>query len=658
MKVIISKDSGFCYGVKRAVRLVTSEQAKNIPCVCYGNLINNKQVIERLGLTVVDHIQERESLEHANFVVRSHGVPMDVYQKVKDMGIRIIDATCPFVSRIHRLVQEAHQAGRRVFIFGDPTHPEVIGTNGWCNNQATMIQKASDIPVYNDDCCVVLQTTFNLATWSQLLPIVYERLPNATIHHTICEATERRQMAALETAQKVEYMVVVGDEQSSNTRKLYELCSERVPTVHIETHNELNSTIFEGIEIVGVTAGASTPDWIIDDVIKKINQFKKREERLMNEQNPMAEVMDQIQESVRLPRRGSVIKGRIIQVDPEQIFVNIGYKNDGVIPKAEVSADPSFDLVENFNDGDEVDVCIVNQDNGEGSVLLSIKRVRVDKEWQELEELFQEKQQITVKVTEVVKGGVIAYYNEIKGFIPASQVTDRYVKNLKPFIGKELLVDILDVSKQKKRAVFSHKEIAIKDKQEKSDKFWEGIQVGTVIKGEVKRLTHFGAFVDIGGLDGLVHITEISWGRIRPANESLKVGEIIDVKIIDADRDANKVSLSIKQLIPEPWSDFAERYFVDYIYYGTVVNLTEFGAFIELEPGVEGLVHISQIAKDHIEKPADVLKVGQQVEVKIIDYSLEDKRVKLSIKAVEEEDALSDEVEQTEEQEEAVETEE
>lgn len=357
----------------------------------------------------------------------------------------------------------------------------------------------------------------------------------------------------------------------------------------------------------------------------------------MNNQNPMAEMMDLIQESVRLPRRGSVVKGRIIQVRPEQIFVNIGYKNDGVVPKAEVSADPNFDLMSEYKVDDEIDVYIVNHDNGEGNVLLSIKRVKADKDWEVIEELFKNEQEITVKVTEVVNGGVIAYYNEIKGFIPASQVTDRFVKNLKPFVGKELLVKILDVNKQKRRAVFSHKDIAIREKQEKADKFWSGIEKGLVIKGEVKRLTNFGVFVDIGGLDGLVHITELTWGRMRPASEIVKVGQIVDVKIVDANREQNKVSLSMKRVTPEPWSDFEHRYFVDYIYYGTVVNLTEFGAFVELEPGIEGLVHVSHISKQHVDKPSDVLKQGQQVEVKILEYSLDDRRIKLSIKAVEEE---------------------
>lgn len=365
----------------------------------------------------------------------------------------------------------------------------------------------------------------------------------------------------------------------------------------------------------------------------------------MNKENPMAEVMDQIQESVRLPRRGSVISGRIMQVNPDRIFVNIGYKNDGVVPRDEISVEAGADLAELYNVGDEIDVYIVNHDDGEGNVLLSLKRVMLDKDWEELVTMFKEEKEIPVMVTEIVKGGVIACFGEIKGFIPASQLSHRFTKNLKPFLGKELKCKVLDVNKGKKRAVFSHKDIAIREKREREDEFWKNIEIGIIVKGEVKRLTNFGVFVDIGGIDGLVHITEMTWGRIRPASEIVKVGQIIDVKIIDANRDTNKISLSMKQINPEPWSDFEHRYFVDYIYYGTVVNLTDFGAFIELEPGVEGLVHVSHISRNHVEKPSDALTQGQQVEVKILEYSLADKRVKLSIKAVEEEDAASKEAE-------------
>lgn len=350
----------------------------------------------------------------------------------------------------------------------------------------------------------------------------------------------------------------------------------------------------------------------------------------------MAEMMEQIEESLRIPRRGSVVKGSIIQVNTDVVIVNIGYKSDGVIPRNEVSADPNFDLVENFKVGQELEVYIVNHDNGEGNVLLSLRKVNVDKDWEELEALHEKDKEITVKVADAVNGGLIAFFKEIRGFIPASQLSDRFVKNLKPYVGQDLRVKVIEINKHKKRAVFSHKEFAVIEKQAARDEFWGSVAVGAVVKGEVKRITNFGAFVDIGGMDGLVHVTEMSWGRIKPVSEFVRVGEVIDVKIIDANKDENKISLSIKQLNKEPWVDFEDKYQINGIYEGKVVNLTDFGAFVELEPGIEGLVHVSHISKEHVEKPSDVLKINQSVEVRILEYIAAEKKVKLSMKAVNE----------------------
>ncbi|MCD4712390.1 MAG: 30S ribosomal protein S1 [Clostridiales bacterium] len=356
----------------------------------------------------------------------------------------------------------------------------------------------------------------------------------------------------------------------------------------------------------------------------------------MENHNSMAEMMEQIEESLKIPRRGSIVKGSIIQVNTDVIIVNIGYKSDGVIPRSEVTADSSMDLQKNFKEGDELDVFVVSHDNGEGNILLSLRKVNIDKDWEELENINEKDEPIMVNVTDSVNGGLIAFYKEIRGFIPASQLSDRFVKNLRPYVGQSLKVKVIEINKQKRRAVFSHKEYAILEKQAQREAFWKEIEVGKVVEGEVKRITNFGAFVDIGGMDGLVHVTEMSWGRIKPASEFVKVGDKVNVKIIDLNQAENKISLSIKQLTEEPWSQFEEKYSVDGVYEGKVVNLTDFGAFVELEPGIEGLVHVSHIAKEHVEKPADVLRVNQVVEVKILEYVSDEKKVKLSMKAVNE----------------------
>lgn len=367
----------------------------------------------------------------------------------------------------------------------------------------------------------------------------------------------------------------------------------------------------------------------------------------MENHNSMAEMMDQIEESLKIPRKGSIVKGSIIQVNADVIIVNIGYKSDGVIPKNEVSAETDFDLKEKFKEGDELDVYVVSHDNGEGNILLSLRKVSIDKDWVELEGINERDEAIEVKVSDSVNGGLIAYYKEIRGFIPASQLSDRFVKNLKPYVGQTLKVKAIEINKQKRRAVFSHKEFAILEKQAQREAFWKDVEVGKVVEGEVKRITNFGAFVDIGGMDGLVHVTEMSWGRIKPASEFVKVGDKIDVKIIDFNKEENKISLSIKQLTEEPWSDFENKYEIGGIYEGRVVNLTDFGAFVELEPGIEGLVHVSHIAKEHVEKPADVLKVNDLVEVKVLEFAADEKKVKLSMKEVQEVQTVEETTEET-----------
>lgn len=339
------------------------------------------------------------------------------------------------------------------------------------------------------------------------------------------------------------------------------------------------------------------------------------------------------------PRPGTVVQGTIILVSPDRLVVNIGYKSDGVVPKHEVSADQTLDLEKEYSVGQEIDVYIVSKADADGNVELSIKRVSLDKDWEVLKEKKESGEEVVVKVTDVTKNGVTAYYNDIRGFIPASQLGVKFTRNLKPYVGKELTVNIIEAERGKKRAVFSHKAIAVREHEEREEAFWSKITNGIIVKGGVKRITDFGIFVDIGGKDGLVHNSEISWGgKPRVKSDEIKVGDIIDVKILDANREKDRISLSIKQVTPEPWSDFEHRYYVDYIYRGKVVNITDFGAFVELEPGVEGLVHISHITRAHIKHPSEVLEIGQTVEVKILEYSLKDKRVKLSIRAVEEED--------------------
>lgn len=357
------------------------------------------------------------------------------------------------------------------------------------------------------------------------------------------------------------------------------------------------------------------------------------------ENNSMEQFMDQIDESLRAPRSGSIVKGKVVQVKSDEIIVNIGYKADGVIPLEEISSAATPADLSEFEENQEIEVYVIKNDNGDGNVLLSLKRVSMYADWGLLEEAYAAEEEIEVKVTETVKGGVVAYYKEARGFIPASQISTRYVNDLKEYVGKTLLVKIIEFNREKRRAVFSRKVVLQKENAVKKEAVWEKVFEGAVVKGEVKRITSFGVFIDLGGIDGMAHISELTWGRINKPQEVVKIGDVVEVKVIGIDKDAEKISLSIKQLKEDPWTTFMDHYAIGGVYESKVVNLTDFGAFVELEPGVEGLVHVSQIARRRVEKPSDELKVGEKHFVKLLDVDLENRRIKLSMKEVEDEEA-------------------
>ncbi|MBN2796374.1 MAG: 30S ribosomal protein S1 [Clostridia bacterium] len=361
----------------------------------------------------------------------------------------------------------------------------------------------------------------------------------------------------------------------------------------------------------------------------------------MDNNNSMAELLEQYEKDFVVPKKGELVKGKIVSVSDKEIVVNIGYKADGIIPKTEVSNN-DVNLKEFAHEGQELEVYILKKDDGDGNVLLSLKRISQLKDWTELEKLAESDETIIVQIKEAVKGGVIAYYGEIRGFIPASQIALHYVNDLSVYVGQKIDVKILEVNKNKRRAVFTRKQMLSDELKEKKAELWGNIVEGAVVEGEVKRITSFGAFIDIGGLDGLIHISEMSWGRIKSPKEAVKIGDVVKVKVLTIDEGTEKVSLSLKQVKNDPWIEFDKNYKVGDVVDAKVVNLTDFGAFLEIEPGLEGLVHISQISADRIEKPADILKIGDVSEAKIIEVNLEERKIKLSIRAINEEEVTEE----------------
>lgn len=632
MEIIVAKNAGFCFGVSKAMEIINSLLENcNERIYTIGSIIHNEQVVNDLkskGVQVVDFVDDVK--KDSNVVIRAHGVTPDVYERLRERNLNYTDATCPYVKKIHKLVNEKYKEGYKIIIVGDRNHPEVEGINGWCNNTAAVvnsIEEAESLEKHNNNVCIVAQTTLSKEKWENINNILNKKFENVIKFDTICSATSDRQNEAAQVAKNVDIMFVIGGKNSSNTQKLFEICKKHCnETYKIETSGDLPPVDIKKFEKIGITAGASTPEWVIKEVIGKMEE--------LNKQGSEMSFKEAFESSLVTLNTGDVVKGKIIGFNNAEVFVDMGFKSDGIIPIEEFTDDVNFNPSESIKIGDEVEVFVVRVNDGEGNVLLSKKRVDSLKGWDKLVESYENKTPVKVKVTEIVNGGAIAVTSGIKIFIPASQISNRYVQNLSEFNKQVIDIRIIEYNKQKKKFVGSRRVILEEEKSAKEKEIWDNIEVGKKYKGTVKSLMDFGAFVDIGGVDGLVHLSELSWNKIKHPSEVLKIGDIIDVTILEFDRDKKKISLGFKKLEDNPWTIAANKYNPNDIVSGKVVRLVPFGAFVELEGPVDGLVHISQISNERIGKPSDVLSVGQVVEAKIMDINIEAKKISLSIKEV------------------------
>jgi 4-hydroxy-3-methylbut-2-enyl diphosphate reductase len=430
-------------------------------------------------------------------------------------------------------------------------------------------------------------------------------------------------------------MIVIGGYKSSNTLKLVEISKKYCKNVfHIETIKDMSLQELSKFNTIGITAGASTPDWIIKEAVEVMDNLNNNE------------MMEAIENSFTKIHRGDIVEGEVIFVTNDEVMVNINYKSDGIITKDELSNDPDINPKEVIKAGDKIQVYVIKVDDGEGNVVLSSKRVEEMTMWEELEENFNNKDVVKAKVIRVVKGGLIALAKGINAFIPASHVSINYVTDLSQFVGKEFMVTILDFDKQKRRVILSRKEVERVEVESMRDKLWNSLEEGAIIEGIVQRLTNFGAFVDLGGVDGLIHISDLSWNRVKHPSEVVKPGDKVEVQVLSFNKEKNRISLGLKQTVEEPWELFKRNVQIGDIVEGKVVNLLDFGAFIRLKEGVDGLLHVSQISKEHIEKPSDVLNIGDNIKVKVIDIDEEDRRISLSKRELETEEKTSEDVEE------------
>ncbi len=637
MKVILAKTAGFCFGVNRAVGLVEETVARGEPAVTLGPIIHNRHVVERFAQMGVREVAVPEEVpEGASVIIRSHGVGRAVYEALEARNCKIIDATCPFVQRIHKIVAGAAEKGRRPVLIGTRTHPEITAIAGWCQdplifenaeelqNWLNSDEKNRDLPIL-----VVSQTTSTKSLWESCTKIIKKVCTNFEIFDTICNATENRQTEAQELAGQCDAIIVVGDSLSSNTKRLAEICRRFCSRVQlIDNVSELDRSIVSRASTVGITAGASTPAWIIKEVNNTMSEEIKVE--TAQEEN-FAELLEQ---SIKTLNNGDRVTGVVTAIGATEVQVDLGTKHAGYIPLTEVSADPSVKVEDVLKVGDEVEVSVVRVNDVEGTVMLSRKRLEAGKVWDDIEAAKDEKTVVEGLITEQNKGGLVANVKGIRVFIPASQTGVPKDGDMGALVKTTARLRITEVNRARRRVVGSIRAVAAEERKAAAEKIWAEIEVGKKYHGVVKSLTSYGAFVDIGGVDGMVHVSELSWSRIKNPAEVVKVGDEIEVFVLSFDPEKKKISLGYKTPETNPWKIFTSTYQVGDVVAVRIVKLMTFGAFAEIIPGVDGLIHISQIADRRIGKPEDVLAESQQVEAKIIDIDTERKRISLSIRAL------------------------
>lgn len=650
MRVILAKTAGFCFGVDRAVNMAYELAYSGARAATLGQLIHNSLVTDDLaakGVRIISSPAEAQRGE--TVIIRAHGVAAEVYVELKGTGAEICDATCPFVKKIHRIVAENSGEDTEVFIAGDPNHPEVIGIKGHCKGEVNIFNSEAELDEiikndgknYDKRIIAVSQTTFSQKVWKICKEKIKKYYTNAKIFDTICFATRKRQDEAALISKQSDMMIIIGDRHSSNTAKLKAVCSENGDTYLVERAAELNTINFSHCATVGVTAGASTPSAIIKEVLFAMSEIVNETTNIQVEEVPSevaaAEDMDfsaALEESLNNMSTDQRVKGVVMGITPTEIQVDIGRKHAGFVPMDEYSADPNADAAKELKVGDTLDLIIMKTNDAEGTVMLSKRRFDAQKAWTDIIAAEEDGRVLEGTVAEVIKGGILVVSGGVRIFIPASLATERKDEPLEDLLKKTVKFRIIEVNKQRRRAVGSIRAVLKDMRKEAAEAFWAQAEVGQKYHGVVKSMTNYGAFVDIGGVDGMVHISEMSWKRIKNPAEVFSIGQEVDVYIKALDAENKKISLGYRRDEDNPWEILRKNYPVGSVIEAEIVGLTTFGAFARIIPGIDGLIHISQIADRHISKPQDVLTVGDKVTCKITAIDFDKKRVSLSIRAL------------------------
>lgn len=630
MQVILAKYSGFCTGVQRALKMALEAVERGETVFTLGPLAHNEEVAEYLAARGIKRVDSPQELEAGagTLVVRTHGTTPAVYRQSEERKIKLDDATCARVRGSQQLVRQLSEKQQQIIIYGNSCHPEVVGIIGWAGENAEVISSPEELAALQirPQAALLAQTTGNSALFEEIKEAFLKRIPGGQVYNTLCPETRQREQEAQQLAEQVEAMVVVGSRGSANTTVLYELCRRLKPACLAANAGELDWEFLRRFKLVGITAGASTPDWTIKEVVESMEMEDEKFEVEEGEQF-------KYQELVRQFTVGEQVTGKVISAAEDEVMLDIGYKTEAILPRAEVYLGEGVSLAGYYPAGAEIEVTVLEVDDQEGKVVVSHKRLAREKCWEELQEALEKQLTQTGKVKQVVPAGMLIDMGAgIEGFMPGSLVDLRYVPDFKQFLNEIVQFKVIELNKGKDKVILSRKMFLEEEASKKKAETLRLLEVGSIVQGVVKRLTNFGAFIDVGDIDGLAHISELSWDRIAHPQDVLKVGDHVSVKVLEVIPERDRISLSLKQAQPDPWDQAASRYTSGLLVKGKVTRLVNFGAFVELEPGLEGLVHVSQVADYHVKHPSEVLREGTEITVKILELKAKEKRISLSVK--------------------------
>ncbi|MDD4691913.1 bifunctional 4-hydroxy-3-methylbut-2-enyl diphosphate reductase/30S ribosomal protein S1 [Eubacterium aggregans] len=649
MKIIIAEKAGYCFGIQNAMAMVenTLETYPGQQIYCLGDISHNRQEMGRLITLGVKKVDTLDAVEDGVVIIRSHGVGRNVITAAEEKALTIVNATCPFVRAMQNKVRDYYEKGYQIVIVGNAEHPEVVGAMGWCDDSGIVLSSGDEVDAlpHFEKICVVAQTTIIETKFQRITEALKNKADECVIFNTICSATAERQAAAAKTAEGVEYMIVVGGYHSSNTQKLLEVCKAHCKnTCHIETAGELDPDEIKKYQTIGITAGASTPDWIVKEVTESMEENVLEQEQTQAVLNDVADeefdFAKELEDSMKSIRKGAPVEGEVIAVDADEVILNIGYKSDAVIKKSDYTWKHDEELTDLVKPGDLITAIVTDLNDGSSRVKLSKIKYENQKVQNKLAEAFENQDVLEGKIKSVSGSGLIVDIGFTDIFMPASQYHVRYVKDLESLIGEEVKGKIIDYNAKRRRAILSQKVILekeIKEKQAKQrevkEKRFGELNVDDVVKGNVKTITNFGIFVDLDGIDGFVHRSDLTWERANEPKDLVQKGQEIEAKVISKNEEDKKIKLSVKALMPRPWDVFVQEYNEKDDVEVKITNVLDFGAFAEIIPGVEGLIHVSEISYDRVESVAAVLKPGDVVKVKIIGINTEKEKISLSIKA-------------------------